>query len=210
MTYLTLGILAVDLLLTLFIILGWAYFGPIQRRVLVSLLVLVLPLVGMIPSNMEIVENMKTVKFCLSCHEMQPYGDSLKSDDDEIVAGVHWNNNTIPQETACYHCHTGYTYFGGVKGKAAGLQHMWKHYTNQVPKKLKIYEPFNVDTCLHCHGPSKKFEKVGAHSREEGRLEAIKSGRMGCLTSGCHDVPHLYKDKEEEETVKENSGDKHE
>ena len=46
-----------------------------------------------------------TTTFCLSCHVMTDYGRSLLIDDPSYIAAVHFQNNRVPRDRACYTCH---------------------------------------------------------------------------------------------------------
>ena len=145
--------------------------------------------------------SMKQVDFCGSCHVMTPYVASLTFDDDEPLSSVHFRNNYVPQETACYSCHTSYAMFGGVKAKAQGLRHVWVYLTDSEKDSIALYEPYDNDNCLHCHGSSERFQKNKKHLKEENFLEKVLSGEKSCLFAGCHDMGHYLgsEDSESEE-----------
>jgi cytochrome c-type protein NapC len=135
-------------------------------------------------------ERSKTTAFCLSCHAMEPYGKSLFVDDKEYLAAQHYQNNRVPRDHACYTCHTDYVMFGPVRSKLRGLRHVMVNYFGTVPDTIHLYTPFNNRECLHCHLGSRSFEESAGHKDEETPMEAIKSGKVSCLESGCHDVAH--------------------
>ncbi len=135
-------------------------------------------------------EQSKAKAFCLTCHEMQPYGKSLMVDDAEYIPAVHSQNNWVPQEKACFTCHTSYTMYGDVQAKLKGLRHLWVHYTGGAPDTIRLYEPYQNRECLHCHGESRSFRASDAHVEEDTTMAALLSGRLSCMTSGCHDVAH--------------------
>jgi cytochrome c-type protein NapC len=130
-------------------------------------------------------EKAKTTEFCLSCHEMQPYGESLMLDDSEYLPAAHFQNHRVPADSACYSCHTDYTMFGGVNAKMRGMRHLWVHYVGKAPEKLALYEPYNNRECLHCHGGARSFEESELHGDIRSELA---SGEMSCLE--CHDAVH--------------------
>lgn len=130
-------------------------------------------------------EKAKTTEFCLSCHEMAPYGQSLAFADADAVPAVHFQNNLVPRETACFTCHTTYTMFGDVKAKMNGLKHLWIHYTDQVPDKIALYEPYHNRECLSCHGASRSFLEGGAH---DGIFPELRANITSCLD--CHSLVH--------------------
>jgi hypothetical protein len=82
--------------------------------------------------------------------------------------------------------------FGGVRAKMHGLRHLYVQYLGTVPPpaQIRLYQPYNNRECLHCHGGARKFEELSAHSRSAGMLDTIKSGRLSCLSSRCHDTVH--------------------
>src|SRR5215470_12679111 len=92
-----------------------------------------------------------STKFCLSCHIMKPYGQSLRVDDPTHLAAAHFQNHRVPPDEACYTCHTNYAMFGGVKAKIGGLRHLYVYYLGKPPKAadIKLYEPYNNRECLH-------------------------------------------------------------
>ena len=56
----------------------------------------------------EHMDKATSTQFCLSCHVMSEYGQSLHYDDKSYIPSVHYNNNFVPREHACYTCHTDY------------------------------------------------------------------------------------------------------
>ena len=73
-------------------------------------------------------ESSKTTNFCLSCHVMEPYGESLLTDDEFALPASHFQNRRIGRATACFTCHTQYTMFGDYKAKINGLKHLIVYY----------------------------------------------------------------------------------
>ena len=134
---------------------------------------------------------MKEVDFCGSCHLMDPYLASLEVADEESIPAIHFQNNWVPQKTACYDCHSEYTMYGDVKAKLNGLKHVFVNYTNPPKGDIELYQPYQNRDCLHCHGPAKSFMET-----HEDDLEDIHSGEFSCLE--CHDVGHVL-------TVSENA-----
>jgi nitrate/TMAO reductase-like tetraheme cytochrome c subunit len=130
-------------------------------------------------------EQAQSTEFCLSCHVMTAYGKSLLVDDRSYIAAVHFQNNRVPRERACYTCHTNYAMFGGVRAKMHGARHVYVQYFGTVPApdQIKLYEPFNNRECLHCHGGARKFELVSAHNKAPETLGNITSGRLSCTAS---------------------------
>jgi len=128
-------------------------------------------------------EHSKSTKFCLSCHVMEPYGQSLLVDDEDALPAAHYQNRRVDRDHACFTCHTNYTLFGDYKAKIGGLRHVYIYYLGTIPKKIELYEPFKNRECLHCHDGGRKF--VDAHGED---LPALRSNETSCLD--CHDSVH--------------------
>ncbi|MBI5136736.1 MAG: NapC/NirT family cytochrome c [Nitrospirae bacterium] len=134
----------------------------------------------------------KHVEFCGTCHAMDGHVRSLGVDDTEPLSAVHYQNNYVPQETACYFCHTGYTWFGPVMGKVNGIRHIYVNYFKGVPERIHIYTPYPNRDCLRCHGKARRFLEKPVHNRQDGQMmRHLQDGTMSCLTDGCHDLAHL-------------------
>lgn len=134
----------------------------------------------------------KSTQFCLSCHIMEPYGKSLRVDDTFHLAAAHFQNHRVPADEACYTCHTNYAMFGGAKAKLGGLRHIYVYYLGHPPKPedIKLYEPYNNRECLHCHQGARSFEEGAVHTADPSLLPSIKSNKVSCLSSGCHQTVH--------------------
>jgi cytochrome c-type protein NapC len=134
----------------------------------------------------------KSTQFCLSCHIMESYGQSLHVDDPSHLAAAHYQNHRVPPDEACYTCHTNYAMFGGVKAKLGGLRHIYVYYLGKPPKPadIKLYEPYNNRECLHCHAGARSFEEGAVHATDPTLLADIKSNKLSCLSIGCHQVVH--------------------
>lgn len=136
-------------------------------------------------------EQAKSTEFCVSCHVMEPYGDSLWFDDTDALPAVHTQNRLLPAGQECYSCHTTYTLFGGARAKLNGLQHLWVYYSGQTPETLELYAPYQNRECLHCHAGARRFESDEIHSELR---EELASGETSCLE--CHDVVHDIANRE--------------
>lgn len=130
-------------------------------------------------------EKAKSTEFCLSCHVMEPYGQSLAFADTDAVPAAHYQNRLVPRESACFTCHTTYTLFGDFKAKMNGLKHVWIYYTDQTPQKISLYEPYNNRECLSCHGASRSFLESAGH---EGLFPDLRANTASCLD--CHSLVH--------------------
>jgi cytochrome c-type protein NapC len=137
-------------------------------------------------------ERAQTTRFCLSCHVMNDFGRSLYVDDPSYIPAVHFQNNRVPRDQACYTCHTDYTMFGGVRAKLHGLRHLYVQYLGTVPRpdRIRPYEPYNNRECLHCHDGARKFEQMSAHRKTPQMLDDMRANHLSCLSSRCHDTVH--------------------
>jgi cytochrome c-type protein NapC len=123
--------------------------------------------------------------FCMSCHEMERYGQSLFVDNPKSLAAMHYQKRLITRDGTCYACHTDYAMYGDIKAKLNGLRHVWVHYLGDVPEKIKLYQSYPNYNCLHCHDDSRSYIDVSAHRRQSDEL---KTGRVSCLS--CHRIAH--------------------
>jgi cytochrome c-type protein NapC len=138
-------------------------------------------------------ERAKQTSFCLSCHIMGQYGQSLYVDDASYIPAAHFQNGRVPRDQACYTCHTDYSLFGGFKSKFRGLHHIYAQYVTGPQQPLKLYHPYNNRECLHCHEGSRSFEQGAVHTADPQTMADIKSNKISCMTSGCHDTVHNVK-----------------
>lgn len=150
----------------------------------------ILPLLTLSGGMSESLHGSTTTEFCMSCHSMEVYGTSMLIDDKEVLPAVHYQNNLVPRETACYTCHTDYGQFGNVKAKINGLRHMYVHYLGTMPETIELYAPYSNDNCMHCHAGARSFEENRQHNTDEQPLADIISGKVSCTASGCHDIGH--------------------
>jgi cytochrome c-type protein NapC len=158
--------------------------GP-GGKALALVAVAVLPAVATTFAMNAHLESSKSTEFCLSCHVMQPYGESLMLDDQSHLPAAHFQNSRVPRDHACYACHTSYTLYGDAESKWKGLRHLWINYLGTIPEKVELYEPFQNRECLHCHGGARTFEEGEFHI--EYRRE-IESNETSCLE--CHELTH--------------------
>lgn len=154
-------------------------------RILAFVALLLLPLLATAVGLSAHVEHSKSTAFCLSCHVMEPYGQSLRVDDAAWVPARHFQNHLVPRDRACFTCHTDYTMFGDAKAKLRGLRHVWVYYVGKVPEKIELYEPYNNRECLHCHAGARSFEESDLHRDLRAELGA---NTTSCLE--CHDMTH--------------------
>ena len=182
--------------------------GERLGKLLLVVAALVFPGLGVVGAIGINLERSKRVDFCVSCHEMAPYGESLGIDDDELVPANHSQNRLVSRDKACYQCHTDYTMFGPIEAKIAGIRHVLVHYTGQVPERIELYKPYDSGVCLNCHAGARSFEESRHHTRKEGLLAGLKSGEKSCLDSGCHDLAHeVHASLDEEPDAGADQGD---
>lgn len=162
-------------------------------KILAFVALLVFPVMAGTLGTTEHLKRSTSTQFCLSCHIMEDYGKSLRIDDREYMPAVHYQNNLIPRDHACYTCHTNYAMFGGVQAKIKGLKHVYVNYFGTAEDPIKLYEPYNNRECLHCHLGGRSFEEGATHLQEDGHLDAMKRNELSCSSSGCHSLIHNVK-----------------
>ncbi|MBI4209067.1 MAG: NapC/NirT family cytochrome c [Deltaproteobacteria bacterium] len=195
--YVIVGLMALNIVLLAVLLAQREWFMQRLGKVLLLLGALALPALVLSAAVHINMENSKEVSFCLSCHEMEAYGESLEEDDDERIPTIHYQNNWVHKEKACYECHTDYTLYGPIKAKIQGLLHMNVHYFKGAPKKIEIYQPYNNRECLRCHEGAKKFEETEYHQQDPKMRVRLKTNKQSCMDKGCHDVIHeVYSDDE--------------
>ena len=176
----------IDLALLFLLARQWPRLTLTGRVAMGGLVFAALPLIYGFAVILNGLQSMKSVTFCGSCHVMQPYVLSLDAGDEESLPAIHYQNNWVPRENACYDCHSEYGMFGDLKAKLNGLKHVYVNYVPGPPSEIKLYLPYRNDDCLHCHGPSKRFREWEDHMDNE---QEIKSGETSCLD--CHDLGHV-------------------
>jgi len=163
-----------------------------EGKMLAFLALFALPIMAAWTGFSEQMDRAESTKFCLSCHVMEGFGQSLYIDDPSYVPARHFQNNRIPRDQACFTCHTEYTMFGPVKAKIRGLRHLYVQYIKGPPQPaaIKLYDPFPNSECLHCHLGARVFEEAAPHNKTSDLLSRIKSNQLSCTSSGCHEFIH--------------------
>ena len=135
------------------------------------------------------IQRSERTRFCISCHVMVPYGQSLYVDDPSHIPAQHFQNHRVPVDMACYSCHADYGIYGPLKDKLQGLKRIYLQYvsTPPVPASIRIAGGFKNAQCLHCHLGARSFEENAVHA---ALLDSLKTEQTSCLTSGCHDTAH--------------------
>ncbi|MDJ0840091.1 MAG: NapC/NirT family cytochrome c [Acidobacteriota bacterium] len=178
----------IDLGLIFFLMKQWRHMSVVGRVAIGSLVFAPMPLVYGLGVTLHSLNAMKSVEFCGSCHVMDAYIDSLHVEDAESIPAIHYQNNWVPQENACYDCHSEYSMFGDIKAKLNGLKHVYVNYVTGPPEEIELYQAYRNEDCLHCHGPAKNYQSGEDHV---DNAEEIKTGETSCLD--CHDVGHVLK-----------------
>jgi len=161
-------------------------------KILAFFVLFLLPLICLGMGTTYHIDRSKRTGFCLSCHEMEPYGKSLMVDDPAHLAAAHFQNHRVPADEACYTCHTNYAMFGGFRAKMHGLKHIYVHYLGSppAPEAIRLYDAYNNRECLHCHLGARSFEEGAVHTADPALLPALKANKTSCVSSGCHEVVH--------------------
>jgi cytochrome c-type protein NapC len=116
---------------------------------------------------------------------MKPYGESLYIDDSSYIPAAHFQNNRVPQESACFTCHTQYTMFGSAKAKLRGLKHVYINYLGKIPETIELYSSYENRECLYCHGGARSFEEQEIHASV---MADIRTNAVSCID--CHNLVH--------------------
>jgi cytochrome c-type protein NapC len=184
------GVIVITIILVVGLILKPEITSSTGGKILAFLSLFIFPILAAVLGASSHVEHSKTTQFCLSCHEMKPYGKSLHIDDSEYVPASHYQNNRVPREKACFTCHTNYTLYGDFRAKLQGLRHVYVHYLGTVPqpKDIRLYTPYNNRECLHCHLGARSFEEGVTHNDEPTLLANLKTNKVSCLS--CHALAH--------------------
>jgi cytochrome c-type protein NapC len=161
-------------------------------KILAFVTLFVLPVLAGWLGFSEHMQRAESTRFCLSCHVMHDFGQSLYVDDPSYIPARHFQNNLVPREHACYTCHTDYAMFGTVHSKFRGLRHLYVQYLGHppAPADIKLYTPFNNRECLHCHTGMRAFKEQPKHNKTPEMMAKITSNQMSCMTSKCHDTVH--------------------
>jgi cytochrome c-type protein NapC len=143
--------------------------------------------------SMDHLQRSTSTRFCVSCHVMDPFGESLELDQPYLAAS-HYQNNRVPRDRACYSCHTNYTMYGDLASKWRGLRHVYVNYLGDTPEpaEVRLYTPYHNRECLYCHAGASSFEEFPVHSPPEMRT-SLEENETSCLL--CHTVAHGVKEQ---------------
>jgi cytochrome c-type protein NapC len=159
-------------------------------KILAFVSLLIFPVIALAMGTNKHMDRSTSTEFCLSCHVMTDYGKSLKVDDRSFIPAVHYQNNLVPRDKACFTCHTDYTMYGDINAKLRGLKHVYVQYLGKPPEKVKLYNSYNNRECLHCHSGSRSFEEGATHNVDSETLPLVKANKLSCMSSGCHEGGH--------------------
>ena len=182
--------IAVAVLLLALLVVRPAITRSSEGKILAAVALFVAPALAAYAGVSEHLDRSKTTRYCLSCHVMADHGKSMRVDEPEFLAAMHFQNNLVPQERACYSCHSDYGWSGDLRAKARGFKHVMKTYFGTVPDTIRISRRYRSTECLRCHLGSRSFEETITHLDGSAPMADIKSGKASCISSGCHDVVH--------------------
>jgi cytochrome c-type protein NapC len=154
----------------------------------------VLPIFAAVSGNIQNYETTKKRSFCASCHVMGPWVIDAGDPTSRSLAARH-SRNALFGDESCYVCHADYGMFGTITTKIGGMRHVWEYYTHyrRVPTKaavpmIHLYEPYSNRNCMQCHSTEDEFWlRIADH---KASLGDVRSGRLGCASSGCHGFAH--------------------
>jgi len=183
-------------LLVILLLVARSYKGIIDtkgKKVFLLFVMAVLPGAWLLAVAGHDLHAMEKVEFCVQCHTMDGYYESLHSANKDSIVSTHYLNNRVPQDTACYQCHADHTpVIGLMKTKLNGLREAYIEYLGEAEMPLKAKKEFKNVNCLMCHADAKNWKETHADN-----LEALLAGKEKCLD--CHDVVHVKAAKKEEE-----------
>jgi len=97
-----LALLGVTAILVLTFVLRPTITATRGGKMLAFLVLFLLPVLCLGVGTTYHIDRSKQTTFCLSCHEMEPYGKSLLVDDPLHLPAAHFQNHRIPVEEECY------------------------------------------------------------------------------------------------------------
>lgn len=159
--------------------------ATVGGKVLVFLALFVLPGLVLIGAASRHYEQAKTTQFCISCHAIDPFAESLLIDDPRFLPAAHYQNKRIPAERACYTCHSDYTMFGDFDDKVRGVRHVWHNFFRTASDPVELYRPFPNTACLRCHDGARSYEEEAEHAQ---LLADLRIGKKSCVM--CHNLVH--------------------
>ncbi len=178
----------------LLLLIAASFKGKVEtkgRKIFLMVSMVLVPGAWLLAVAVHDIHEMEKVEFCIQCHSMDGYYESLHSDDEDSLVAQHYQNNRVPQKFACYECHADHTPVTGfTKTKMKGLYEAYLEYLGDVEMPVKMHKPYSNVNCLRCHETAKNFRKT-----HEDDLEDLVADKTSCLE--CHDVAHVLPAKEE-------------
>ncbi len=143
-----------------------------------------LPAVTVAAGSYKLLEGTHETQACASCHVMQPMVTDLSDPTSTSLAARHARNGWISKQ-ACYTCHSGYGFAGGLAAKAEGYRHLVRYTTGHYVEPIASRTVFDQASCLGCHADTTKFLAVNSHLIA---LPHFESNTLSCLN--CHGLAH--------------------
>jgi cytochrome c-type protein NapC len=147
----------------------------------------VLPALCIITGMSTHMQRSEQTQFCISCHAMAPYGQSLYVDNPKYIPAQHFQNHRVPADMACYSCHADYTIYGTLNDKLQGITRIYKQYVSTPPNPIHLRGGYNNAQCLHCHAGARNFQENPVHM---AMMDSLRTNQMSCNSGGCHDTVH--------------------
>jgi len=165
-----------------------------EGKILACVALFLAPAVAAYGGASEHFDRSTSTQYCLSCHVLTDYGKSMRVDDPLFLAAAHYQNKLVPPDRACQSCHSDYGWSGDARAKVRGFKHVLTTYFGTVPDTIKISRRHRNRECRQCHVGSRSFEESVTHFGGAVPMADIKSGKVSCTKSGCHDLVHEVHD----------------
>src|SRR5260370_4502241 len=149
-------------------------------KILASIPLCILPVFAVWAGVREHLDRSTSTQFCLSCHVMSDFGQSLYVDDKSYLPAAHFQNNLVPRDHACFTCHTDYTMFGDYKAKWRGVDPVMGQYFGTIskPGDIRLFTPYNNRECLHCHSRARSYEEASFHHKNPDILATAARNQL--------------------------------
>ena len=157
----------------------------------------VLPALCIVGGMNTHVQRSETTRFCVSCHVMIPYGQSLYVDDPNHIPAQHFQNHRVPANMACYSCHADYSIYGPLNDKMQGLKRIYMQYVSTPPDPAAIRIAGGSRTSNACIAILGLAISRKTCSRRDNGLTQIESDVLPQqrLPRTAHDVANLSHEK---------------
>jgi hypothetical protein len=185
---------AVILLMHLVRRLGFGLENGTHTRLWLLLGLGVLPISSAATANVAGFKATQSRGFCGSCHVMEPHAHDSDDGGSNSLAAIHARNASFGQDN-CYACHKDYGMYGYVLTKAGGMRHVYLYLTEyhampleESKHAIRILHPVPNENCTYCHTTTApRWLSIGDHASS---LEAVRTGKVGCASPGCHGYAH--------------------